>query len=253
MSQGTAVAVTTDTRRSFTGLRPFLLLGGFVVLWWCMATGTAQAAEAPHHDLGTTTKALGATADRVVHQTTHHAVDRVRHTSHSPKVTQNVTETVTQKVSQGIRQHVAPVRAAVVKTVQVTLTKTPVGAATAPVLQRLDSMALVGEFASLQGETRSGTAPSAPPVAPSPSATAGNDQAQAAPGSPDERGADQHPFLQTGSTGASSAQSGSGADTSAAASEAATVVAPAATKTSTNAPAGRPNAGPAYPPSSSPD
>jgi hypothetical protein len=84
MEQGHSLAGTTGTRRL---LRALFLLGGFVVVWWCLATGTAQAADGPHHeephrDLGSVTKALGASVDRAVHQSTHQTRRTVEHVTH---------------------------------------------------------------------------------------------------------------------------------------------------------------------------
>ena len=45
MGHGTEVA-TTDIRRFLHALRPVALLGGFVVIWWLLATGAAASAHA---------------------------------------------------------------------------------------------------------------------------------------------------------------------------------------------------------------
>ena len=178
MRHRNAVTTTTGIRRWVRALRPVFVLGGFVVVWWCLATGAAQASDGPHHDLGTTTKALGATADRVVHQTAHRALDRGQHASHSPKVTPKPVRHVTEKVTKTITHQVAPVRSVVEKTVEQTpvkpvlkkvapvldkvsstLSTTPLGPVVKPVTEDVSEVvqgsSAAGEFASLQGETSS--------------------------------------------------------------------------------------------------
>jgi hypothetical protein len=283
MRQDTRVAATTDIRRWLRALRPLLMLGGFVVVWWCLATGTAQASEGPQHDLGTTTKALGGTVDRVVH-----------HATHSPKATSSATTTV--------RHHVAPVRQVVAKTVEQTpakslakpvvqavtaqvtpvldkaektLAKTPLGPVVSPVVKDVTAvehtLPVVGESAVPQGETGSPrvaeqvTAGAVSTVisdtfspefsgnfdAPSATAVAGQDRV--APSSPVVPGGNDHGVLPAGSTGAASAQSGSGSAPGSALCGTTTDLAPHTSKTSPSTSAGRPTAGPAYPPSCSPD
>ncbi len=46
MGQATVTA-TTDERRWFSALRPLVLLGGFVLVWWFLMTGAAQANGGP--------------------------------------------------------------------------------------------------------------------------------------------------------------------------------------------------------------
>jgi hypothetical protein len=301
MRQDTRVDATTDIRRWLRALRPFLVLGGFVVVWWCLATGTAQASEGPHHDLGTTTKALGGTVDRVVHRTADRTVGHVQRATHSPEVVSATTTTV--------RHHVAPVREVVEETVEQTpvtsvvkpvvktvaaqvapvlekagktLAKTPLGPVVAPVSEDVATVGhvlpIVGESAVLPGGTASSqvveqvTSAAVPGAGSdvssdtvshtllgtfgtfgtsSAAALAGQDQA--APSSPVVPGGNDHGFLRAGSAGAASAQSGAGSAPGAALCGTTTDLAPSASKTSTSNPAGRPTAGPAYPPSCSPD
>jgi hypothetical protein len=97
MEQGHSLAGTTGTRRL---LRALFLLGGFVVVWWFLATGTAQAAEAPHRegphrDLGSVTKALGASVDRAVHQNTHQTRPTVEHVTHRSQPVRRTVAKVT--------------------------------------------------------------------------------------------------------------------------------------------------------------
>jgi hypothetical protein len=112
MGQSSQVAGTTGTRRLLRALRPIVLLGGFVVVWWCLATGTAQADTGSEHDTRVT-RVLARTADRVVDQRAHRTVDRVRHSGHmSPRT-----------VGRTVRHQAAPVAAPVSTTVQRTLVK----------------------------------------------------------------------------------------------------------------------------------
>jgi hypothetical protein len=97
MEQGHSLAGTTGTRRF---LRALFLLGGFVVVWWALATGTAQAAdgshrEGPHRDLGSVTQALGTSVDRSLHQSTHQTHRTVEHVTHRSQPVRRTVAKVT--------------------------------------------------------------------------------------------------------------------------------------------------------------
>lgn len=272
MDQGTPVAATTDSRRVLHALRPLVLLGGFVVLWWCLATGTAQASDGPHHGLGATTRALTG----AVHQPVRHVTGRgqhalgaasraarpVRHQT-SPLVAAARTTSRTSPVASPLTSTTKTVHvhlAAALQQVGPTLSQTAVGAVILPATTVVEHLQLVGESSTLQGETLSSYAPGMRPSTSLTSAvlpaSAGQltstlqGQDRAAPSSPVGQDADGHALTSTGSTGASAAPSGSGPGTSTC--ESSTVSSPSATKTSISTPAGRRCAGPAYPPSSSP-
>jgi hypothetical protein len=119
LSQGTRVAATTDTRRFGRALRPLLLLGGFVVLWWCLATGTAQADDGAH-DLGKATRGLAGTVERAAHQPGRNAAGPAHRATHS----------TAPKLAHTGRQHaasaVSPVDSPAVRTVESTVRTSPV-------------------------------------------------------------------------------------------------------------------------------
>lgn len=193
MSQGTRVAATTDTRRFGRALRPLLLLGGFVVLWWCLATGTAQADDGAH-DLGKATRGPAGTVERAAHQPARNVAGPAHRATHS----------AAPKVAHTVRQHaapaVSPVASPAVRTVENTVRTSPVkplldAATTAvrtevvPVLEQTrqtvettvlgisvipelegletieDALPLVGGSSTPQGETPSKQAARAPSAA----------------------------------------------------------------------------------------
>ena len=51
MSQVSVCSATAHGRSPWRALRPVLLLGGFVAIWWALMTGVAQAESTPHHSL----------------------------------------------------------------------------------------------------------------------------------------------------------------------------------------------------------
>ena len=51
MSQVSACSATAHGRSPWRALRPVLVLGGFVAVWWALMTGVAQAESTPHHSL----------------------------------------------------------------------------------------------------------------------------------------------------------------------------------------------------------
>ena len=67
MGQATVTA-TTDARRWFSALHPLVLLGGFVLVWWFLMTGAAQADGGPDGGLADTARSATGTVERVVHR-----------------------------------------------------------------------------------------------------------------------------------------------------------------------------------------
>ena len=51
MVQVSVCPATADRRSQWRALRPVLILGGFVAVWWALMTGVAQADSTPHHHL----------------------------------------------------------------------------------------------------------------------------------------------------------------------------------------------------------
>jgi hypothetical protein len=284
MGQSSQVAGTTGTRRLLRALRPIVLLGGFVVVWWCLATGTAQADTGTEHDTRVT-RVLARTADRVVHQRAHWTVDRVRHSGHmSPRT-----------VGKAVRRQAAPVAAPVSTTVQRTLVKPIMARVTdvarppvtkvlkqtrsilakapvvRPAIEGLDSAAedlpSIGESSTLQGETALSKprrlAPfSATDAAPqnheltssaSTPATGSVVAASTVQGTPASPLGDPWHDRALGSGGASSAQSGSGPGAGGGLIENGLRIPPPTAGTTSSMLTARPPAGPTYPPSSSPD
>jgi hypothetical protein len=287
MGQSSQVAGTTGTRRLLRALRPIVLLGGFVVVWWCLATGTAQADTGSEHDTRVT-RVLARTADRVVDQRAHRTVDRVRHSGHmSPRT-----------VGRTVRHQAAPVAAPVSTTVQRTLVK-PIMAeithvarppvtkvlkqtrsilAKAPVarpaLEGLDSAAgdlpSIGESSTLQGETAlskprrlapfaaTDAAPqnhelTSPTTTPATGSVVAASTDQGTPASPLGDPRHDRALGYCGTGGASSAQSGSGPGAGGGVIENGLRIPPPTAGTTSSMLAARLPAGPTYPPSSSPD
>lgn len=288
MGPGTEVAATTDTRRWLHALRPVLMLGGFLLAWWFLMTGTAQAADHEEHGLGTTTRALAGT----VHG--HHD----RPTQRTVEVERRAPHSAAAKVTQAVRHHAAPVVTMAERTVERTATQplvktatdtvrstvtevvdgtrstldaTPLGSALVPDLDEVDqldqNLSIVGESSTLLEETRSKHSTGRPATSVSSTQFALGTGSVAADAIVLTHGEDRvsSPAVQlpadhvpgvpglTGSTGAVSAQSGSGAGTATDASETGLVHSPATATSSSSSSAERLPAGPAYPPGSSPD
>ena len=277
MGQDFAVAAATDIRRVLRALRPLALLGGFVVMWWCLATAAAQADDGPGPDLGTTHRAVAATADGVTHQPTRRVADRVRaHRAAPVKVVKTVRHDaspvlsapraivrsspagpVVTGVSDTVRSHLTKV----VEQTRTALETTPAGGSGIP---ELDTSS-VGESSTLQGETplthAAGNraehftalagADAVNLFFPA-STTASTGLDQAAHGSPPGDRSNTPSLRSSGTSAASSSQSGSGQSAGAALCESGfdTTL---ATKTSVSSLADSRPAGPAYAPSSSPD
>lgn len=105
MAQVTLGKVAADRRPVLPVLRPLLVLGGFVALWWILMTGSAQAASGPDHDhdLRDTLRSVTSTVHRAAPVTKTPAVRRVSHEARST-------------VSHVARPALAPVRSIVAAT-----------------------------------------------------------------------------------------------------------------------------------------
>ncbi len=201
MGQATLTA-TTDERRWSCALRPMVLLGGFVLVWWFLMTGTAQAGDGPARELADTASAVTGSVERVVdrqadrrapaaaedrqHQSPVTKVTRTVH-RHVAPVVAPVTAPVASIAKQTVENDVEPVTTRttdtvrtvvgkVVKDVRSGLEKTPAGSVVPPELELdafEDTTPKVGESSTQQGETRSegsraerfGTAASMLPIA----------------------------------------------------------------------------------------
>jgi hypothetical protein len=108
MGQATVIA-TTDERRWFSALRPWVLLGGFVLVWWFLMTGAAQANGGPDGGLADTARSAPGTVERVVHHPAPRSAtaDKTRQPHRSPVA--DVTPVVRQRVDTVISPVAAPV------------------------------------------------------------------------------------------------------------------------------------------------
>ena len=128
MVQVSVCPATADRRSQWRALRPVLILGGFVAIWWALMTGVAQAESTPHHHL------LDHVRSQV--QAEHHATpvrDAVRRVHHDVRATtekvhhqaRNTTRPVTHTVSAVLdRTPLAPVTTKATKTIRTTLSST---------------------------------------------------------------------------------------------------------------------------------
>jgi hypothetical protein len=126
MSQVSVSSTTASGRSSLHALRPVLVLGGFVAIWWALMTGVAHADSTPHHlldSVGSQVKAHHETPVRDLVRRVHHDVkatttrttDQVRHQA------KPVTHTVAATVDS---TPLAPVTTKVTKTVRTTVSDT---------------------------------------------------------------------------------------------------------------------------------
>ncbi len=115
MSQVSGTPATAHGRSAWRVLRPVLVLGGFVAVWWALTTGVAHA-EASPHGLGDTVRA----AAKAQHSSP--VRDVVRRVHHEARPT-------TTKVATHVRHQAAPVT----NTVSSVVDATPV----APVKQEV--------------------------------------------------------------------------------------------------------------------
>jgi hypothetical protein len=126
MSQVSGKPATANGRSTWRAVRPFLVLGGFVAVWWALTTGVAHADATPH-GLGDTVRAAakahqGSPVRDVVRRVHHEAkpattkvTTRVRHQA----------EPVTRTVSSAVNATpVAPVVAKTTETIRATVSDT---------------------------------------------------------------------------------------------------------------------------------
>ena len=108
MGQATVTA-TTDIRRWFSALRPLVLLGGFVLVWWFLMTGAAQANGGPDGGSPTPPVARRGTVERVVHHPAPRSApaDKARQQHRAPVA--HVTQAVRQRVDTVVSPVTAPV------------------------------------------------------------------------------------------------------------------------------------------------
>ncbi len=158
MSQVSVSPVTAHGRSTWRALRPLLILGGFVAVWWALMTGVAHADgsdKAPRHSVldqvRSTAKAHHATPVKDLVRKTQHAVkaNTSKASADVRKVVRPVTEKVTQKVTSVVKS--TPVVRDVSKTATTTvsqtvaktrdvLDKTPAGPVVDPVLKPVDDV-----------------------------------------------------------------------------------------------------------------
>lgn len=108
MNQDLVSPATAEKRSRRHALRPWLLLGGFVAVWWILSTGTAQADSTPRLHLHVAETASGlqhGTPVRHLADRGHHVVTTVRHpaetVSHATRTTVEVTTKSLSEVSNG--------------------------------------------------------------------------------------------------------------------------------------------------------
>jgi hypothetical protein len=106
MNQDVVSPATAEKRSRLRALRPWFLLGGFVAVWWILATGTAQADTAPRLHLHVAESASALTHAAPVK----HLVDRGH----------QVTRTTTRHAATTVRDHAKTISHATRTTVQAT-------------------------------------------------------------------------------------------------------------------------------------
>ena len=119
MGQATVTA-TADERRSFSALRPLLLLGGFVLVWWFLTTGAAQASGGPDSALADTARSATGTVERVVDRPAPRSAPAGKVRQHRAPVA-HVTEAVTQRVDTVVGPDTTPVASVAERTVENTV------------------------------------------------------------------------------------------------------------------------------------
>jgi len=112
MGQATVTA-TTDVRRWFSALRPLVLLGGFVLVWWFLMTGAAHADGDPDGGLADTARKATGTVDRVVDRPAPRSAPRSA-PAHQAEQHQAPVAHITRAVRQRVDTAVSPVTAPVV-------------------------------------------------------------------------------------------------------------------------------------------
>ncbi len=176
MSQVSVFPTTAHGRSSWRALRPLLLLGGFVALWWALMTGVAQADSSPKHLVdhvrSQVTTAHHDTAKspvREVVRRVHHEVKTTatKTTSTVRQQTKPVTRSVSTVVEKtpvvraakpAVHEVEKTVRSSVADTVEKTrsvLSKTLAGPVVDGVVDAADSTVETAESAALQGDSPS--------------------------------------------------------------------------------------------------
>ena|ERR1700712_45514 len=159
MNQDLVSPATAEKRSRRHALRPWLLLGGFVAVWWILATGTAQADSSPRHHLQVTETVSALThstpvrhlADRghqVTRETAHHAATAVHHPVATVSQATRTTGAVTTK---GISE----VTSGRLPTIVVKPVSGLVGTAHDTVGDAVPSMATLPESSTTQGDSAS--------------------------------------------------------------------------------------------------
>jgi hypothetical protein len=164
MHQVSVCPATAVRRSQWHALRPVLILGGFIAIWWALMTGVAHAESTPHHSL---VDQVGSQL-KVQHHSSHpvrEVIRRVHHdvrTTTSTKVGHQVAETtettapVTRSVSTVTDSTpLAPVTTKVIKTVHTALSQTVEGTVQNPVLDTATGTVGTLESSTVQGDSHS--------------------------------------------------------------------------------------------------
>jgi hypothetical protein len=168
MNQDVVSPATAEKRSRRHALRPWLLLGGFVAVWWILSTGTAQADSAPRLHLHVAESASGLKhaapvkhlADRghqVTRKATHHAATPVRDDtktiSHATRTTVQATTTSIDEVAHGQ----APTIVALPVTKLVDTAHNTVGDAVPSMVKLSESSTTQGDSASNRSTAKTAT------------------------------------------------------------------------------------------------
>lgn len=151
MSQVSVLPATASGRSQWHALRPVLILGGFVAIWWALMTGVAHAEGTPHHGLDSlraSVKAHHPTPVRDLVRRVHHDVkaNTAKTTEHVSHQARPVVRTASSIVSS------TPIASQATKTVSTTVSETISGTVektrnllhkttAEPVLEKVDEVA----------------------------------------------------------------------------------------------------------------
>jgi hypothetical protein len=130
VSQFSGYSTTAPGRSSLHALRPVLILGGFVAIWWALMTGVAHADSTPSHHLVDHLRSQATVATQHHDEPVRAAVRRVHHdvqatTTEVRHQVRSTTRPVTQHVSAAVRKTpLAPVATKVTETIHTTLSET---------------------------------------------------------------------------------------------------------------------------------
>lgn len=115
MTQVSVCPATAARRSQWRALRPLLILGGFVAIWWALMTGVAQAESTPqHHGLDALKKSTHSVRTHVAP-----VRDVAKRVHHDVKAT-------TSKATTQVRTTVRPATKPAVRTVSSVVSSTPV-------------------------------------------------------------------------------------------------------------------------------